>query len=65
MEGGRHSRLDAVLANEWELTFLKSEGYLPKNEWGQAKVLPYKRRPKEKSLEQEIYEQKEMQNDEN
>lgn len=44
------------IASEWEVTFLKSEGYNPKNEWGQGKVLKHKRKPKPKTLEEELLE---------
>lgn len=45
------------IASEWEVTFLTSEGLPASNEWGQAKSLPYKRKPKPKALLQEIYEE--------
>ena len=41
------------IASEWEVTFLQREGYRPTNEWGQAKALKNKRKPKLKSLEEE------------
>jgi len=49
------------IASEWEVAFLSSEGVPASNEWGQAKSLPYKRKPKPKTLLQEINEEIENQ----
>ena len=49
------------IASEWEVTFLKSEGYNPTNEWGQAKVLNQKRKRKPKTPREEILEEIEVQ----
>jgi len=53
----KQGRFMGRLASEWEVTFLKSEGYRPKNEWGQAQTIKRKRKPKIKPLEDELFEQ--------
>lgn len=52
----KKGRFMGRIASEWEVTFIKSEGYSPSNEWGQAKALEKKRKPKPKSLEEELAE---------
>ncbi len=49
------------IASEWEVTFLSTDERQASNEWGQVKALPYKRKPKSKTLAQESYEEIECQ----
>jgi DNA-binding transcriptional MocR family regulator len=57
----KRGRFQGRIASEWEVTFLEIGGRNPTNEWGQAKVLPYKRKLKEKTPLNEIYEECERQ----
>ena len=57
----KRGRFQGRIASEWEVTFLKIGGRNPTNEWGQAKALPYKRKLKEKTPLDEIYEECERQ----
>lgn len=57
----KRGRFHGRIASEWEVTFLEAEGRNPSNEWGQTKALPYKRKPKEKTPLDEIYDEYERQ----
>jgi hypothetical protein len=57
----KRGRFQGRIASEWEVAFLPTEGRGPTNEWGQAKALPCKRKPKEKTPLDEIYVEEERQ----
>ena len=42
------------LASEWEVTFLKSDGLKPSNEWSQKKARNHKRKKKPKTLAEDL-----------
>ncbi len=57
----KRGRFQGRIASEWEVTFLSVDAKSPTNEWGQAKALPNKRKLKEKSPLDEIYDESERQ----